>query len=337
MKSLNELLYNEMLEEKEVQGEFPKTSPMYAYSKNQNVVRVYAPFDTSWTPFGVFQANNEANNITVPNQKLYMHHIGEQVVDGVPCYIYEVEVPYSVLGNSRATRVEFNVVFYANTVVTDDDTDYTSLGITYYDTDSTQTIEEKLSEIFDFAGVNDFVRVVDSNGESEDWVFDGNVWTNTNDTFVMAIQESVSEIHVFELKKGKLSGYPTKRVDNTMAILNALDRKADKTSVLTEQQIQDNYLNRSGDSMNGILGMNGNAITDLAMLVDGGPRDVVNRDYADDIRAALEAHKIDTEAHQDIRDDVSDHETRLTVVETEKLDASVYNTFITNFDLDGDL
>ena len=226
MKNINTIIFNSDLTVRE-----QTESPIQAFSSYQNIVRVIIPFDTSYIPFGVFHATNDAGDVANPTQLILLLPNGTATVDGETYYVYEQKVPEAVVGSLRASKVEFVLSLWASKE--------NFIGVQRYDEtaagyNTTTYIATQLLLDFPNAAADEYVRVFNT---ETDWEFDGTTWTDTNDVFETVLEDSRSEIVEFALYKGKSTGKPTHKPSNTEAIIESLNLK----------------VNKSGDVMTGAL------------------------------------------------------------------------------------
>lgn len=220
MKNLNTVIFNSDLTVKE-QSE----KPIQAFSSFQNIVRAIAPFGTEFIPFAIFHATNDANDVGVPAQSILMLPNGTVTVNGEDFFVYEQKVPEAVVGSLRATKVEFVLSLIGKKdnfigVQRYDETDAA------YIADPNAYIAAQLLTDFPDAEENDYVRVFNT---ETDWEYDGTAWTDTDDQFESILEDFRSEIVEFALYKGKSTGKPTHKPNNTESIIEAINLKVSKT------------------------------------------------------------------------------------------------------------
>jgi len=255
MKNVNEIRFTATLQVQERTAE-----PIQAFATAQNIIRVIAPFDNTWVPYAIFEATAD-RPIATNTQNILMTRIGEETIGQETFTIYEVPVPKMVQGSAKATKVEFVAAFFDRKTTTVNGTEKTFIGIEYFDTTPTSAA---LDAIFTEAEEDDYVRVI-FEGVGTDWEYDGNSWTDTSDLFESIIQENRSDVVEFVLRKGKESKQPTVPPNNTEAIIEALQTKADTSSVFTKQQSDDRFVNVTGDTMTGTLQFANAAATRLVL------------------------------------------------------------------------
>ena len=226
MKNINTIIFNSDLTVRE-----QTESPIQAFSSYQNIIRVVIPYDTSYIPFGVFHATNDASDVATPTQLILLLPNGTSTVDGETYYVYEQKVPEAVVASLRATKIEFVLSLWASK--------NNFIGVQRYDEtasgyNTTTYIAAQLLLDFPQASADEYVRVFNT---ETDWQFDGSTWSDTNDTFETVLEDSRSEIVEFALYRGKSTGKPTHKPSNTEAIIESLNLK----------------VNKSGDVMTGAL------------------------------------------------------------------------------------
>lgn len=229
MKNLNQVLYNASLKLVDLPGQFPTEEPIFAFSTAQNIIRILAPFDTSWTHYAIFQASDRDNKTSQPSERLLMTYIGTQIIDQITYYVYESLIPPGVLSNSRADKILFTLSLYSGETATVGETTYTFKGLVYLD-DITEDMTETLNNIIVGQEDYDFVRVVVGSTNYDYYYFEG-TWIENNFLFEVDYVENRSEQISFALYKGDLSGVPTMAPDNTQLIIDALSGKVDTTSL----------------------------------------------------------------------------------------------------------
>jgi len=238
MKNLNTIIFNSDLT---VSSQTEK--PIQAFSSFQNLIRVIVPFGTEYIPFGIFHATNTANDVSVPSQFILMLPAGTVDVGGENYFVYEQKIPEAIVASLRATKIEFVLSLFAKTS--------DLIGVQRYDEttagyNTTTFIAARLLQEFPDAVEDEYVRVFNT---ETDWVFNGTSWVNTNDTFEAFLEDSRSEVVEFALFKGKSTGKPTHKPNNTEAIIDAINLKVSK----------------SGDVMTGILQFANAAATRLVL------------------------------------------------------------------------
>jgi hypothetical protein len=227
MKNLNTIIFNPDLT---VSSQTEK--PIQAFSSYQNIIRVVVPFGTEYVPFGIFHATNATDDVAVPSQFILMLPAGTVDVGGENYFVYEQKVPEAIVASLRATKIEFVLSLWAKA----DD----FIGVQRYDEtaagyNTTTYIAAQLLLDFPDADTGEYVRVFNT---ETDWQFNGTAWVNTGDVFETVLEDSRSEIVEFALYRGKATGKPTHKPNNTEALIDAINLKVSKTGDTMTGQLQ---------------------------------------------------------------------------------------------------
>lgn len=275
MKNLNTILLNADLSidtsTTDASGQkYTTEQPIQAFSQYHNVIRLYVPFSDDYVVYGVFQANNDAENVGDPAQFIMFNRVEEtETISGQVYNVYEQTVPSAVLSNTRATRLEFVASLWSKEPYVDPQTseEYIFRGLIYVD--AGEDVATQISAEFDAPSTNDYVRVIE-NGEESDWYYNGSAWVDNDGVFDVHINEFRTEQTEYAIRKGKTTNLPTHAPTNTQYIIDSLNSKlatSESISLFYQKSESDyRYINADGDTVRGDIDMGGHKIINVDSL-----------------------------------------------------------------------
>ena len=242
------------------------TSTIEGYSSLQNYYRAIAPFNTEYIPYVIFYPTNTADDVGVPAEYMLMELIEPTTIDGSTYYAYETGFPPAVTGSARATKIDVTIAFIVK--------DEYLIGVSRYDEDAagyndTTYIAAQLLIDYPSATTDQYVRVFNT---ETDWVFNGTIWTDTDDITITDLKEYRSDTASYTLRKGTSTSRPTHAPNNTESIIAILNTKISSSEAYanfyTKTDSDNRFVNITGDTMTANLtlpsmtlyNVNGNAI-----------------------------------------------------------------------------